>query len=189
MNLNYDKVASQSCAIIEVSDLEFTFKFEDLHSLIKKSAKDYNMGAIMTEWRFDHEYFSEIEDKFKNIILNLPSVDFSGRNSSNPKFQNLVSHCNHDERLELELSSIWGQIYGSGAFQVSHTHLPSHWSFVLFVNCPEGCSPVVFGEEDLEIQPRQGFGVVFPSWIRHYVPRNLARGRSVVSGNFYYKKG
>lgn len=188
MNLNYDKVASQSCAIIGVSDLDFSFNLKDLHSLIKKSAKDYNMGAIMTEWHFKHEYLSEIENKFKNIILDLPSTDYSNRNSSNPRFQNLISHCNHDERLELEISSIWGQIYGKGAYQVSHTHLPCHWSFVLFVNCPEGSSPVVFGDQDTEINPIEGEGIVFPSWVRHYVPKNLSSGRSVVSGNFYYKK-
>lgn len=181
-------MASQACSIIEVSEIDFSFKIDDLHLLIKKNALDHNMGALMTEWLFEHDYFTEIEDKFKNLILNLPSKDYSNINSSNPRFNNLTAHCNHDDRVELEISSIWGQIYGKGAYQVSHTHLPSHWSFVLFVNCPEGCSPVVFGEEDLEIHPRAGNGIIFPAWIRHFVPKNTISGRSVVSGNFYYKK-
>lgn len=189
MIISYDKVASQSCSIIEVSELEFSFDFDNLHCLIRKNARDHNMGAIMTKWRFVHEYFFEIEKKFKEIILNLPSKDYSVHNSSNPRFNNLIAHCNQDDNAELEISSIWGQIYGEGAYQVSHTHLPSHWSFVLFVNCPKGCSPVIFGDEDIEIHPKRGCGVVFPAWIRHYVPKNTADERSVVSGNFYYKKG
>lgn len=161
---------------------------QDLHKVIKKNASNYNMGALMTSWQFDGKYFEEIEKKFRNIILELPSKDYSSRNSSNPKFNNLTAHCNHDQSLTLEISSIWGQIYGKGAYQVSHTHLPCHWSFVLFVNCPEGSSPVVFGDQDTEVNPIEGQGVVFPAWIRHYVPKNLSSGRSVVSGNFYYKK-
>ena len=188
MNINYDKVASQACSIIELSGLDFSFSMEDLHLLIKKNARDHNMGAIMTKWLFKHDFFTEIERKFKKIILDLPSKDYSNLNSSNPRFNNLTAHCNHDKRLDLELSSIWGQIYGNGAYQVSHTHLPSHWSFVMFVNCPQNCSPVIFGEEDLEIYPKSGQGVLFPAWIRHYVPKNRAPERSVVSGNFYYKK-
>ena len=149
---------------------------------------NHNMGAIMTDWVFKHDYFTEIENTFRDIILEFPSVSYNGINGSNPRFDNLVSHCNHDDRLSLDLSAIWGQIYGKGAYQVSHTHLPSHWSFVLFVNCPEGSSPLVFGDDDLNIIPRPGYGVVFPAWIRHYVPQNLSPERSVVSGNFYYSK-
>ncbi len=188
MIVSYDKVSSQSCSIIEVKDLSFSFDILDLHSVIRSNAKDHNMGAIMTNWVFDHEYFKEIESVFRKVILDLPSVSYNNRNGSNPRFDNLVSHCNHDDRLSLNLSAIWGQIYGKGAYQVSHTHLPCHWSFVLFVNTPEGSSPVVFGDNDLEVNPESGHGVVFPSWIRHYVPKNLAPERSVVSGNFYYSK-
>ena len=43
-------------------------------------------------------------------------------------------------------------------------------------------------DDDLNIIPRPGYGVVFPAWIRHYVPQNLSPERSVVSGNFYYSK-
>ena len=84
----------------------------------------------MTGWQFEGKYFKEIEEKFKQIILHLPSKDYSSRNSLNPEFNNLTAHCNHDEGATLEKSSIWGQIYGKGAYQVSHSHLPSHWSFV-----------------------------------------------------------
>ncbi len=188
MILNYDKVTYQSCSIIEAKSLDFSFSMESLHRVIKANSRNHNMGAIMTEWLFEHDYFREIESNFRRIILNLPSVDCSDRNSSNPRFDNLVAHCNHDPQLSLDLSAIWGQIYGKGAYQVSHTHLPSHWSFVLFVNCPEQSSPLVFGDTDLEIIPTPGNGVIFPAWVRHYVPKNLGIERSVVSGNFYYSK-
>ena len=188
MILSYDKVTSQSCSIVEVENLDLSFDMSDLHSVIVQNSKNHNMGALMTDWQFDHEYFKEIENCFYKIIQGFPSVNYENRNGANPRFDNLIAHCNHDERLCLTLSAIWGQIYGKGAYQVSHTHLPSHWSFVLFVNCPEGCSPLIFGDNDLEITPNSGGAVVFPGWVRHYVPKNLASGRSVVSGNFYYSK-
>ena len=188
MNVNYDKVASQACSIIEVSELDLSFSLDDLHLLIKKHALEYDMGALKTKWHIEHDYLKEIGEKFKNVLLSLPSKTYSNRTSSNPKFNNLTSHCNHDDGVSIETSTIWGQIYGKGSFQTSHCHLPSHWSFVMFVNCPENCSPVVFGEEDLEIYPKPGHGVLFPAWIRHWVPKNTVSGRSVVSGNFYYKK-
>ncbi len=188
MILNYDKVASQSCSIIEAKSLNFSFGMDSLHNVIRTNATNHNMGAIMTEWVFNHDYFKEIELTLKGIISNLPSVAREHHNSSNPRFDNLIAHCNHDDGLSLDLSAIWGQIYGKGSYQVSHTHLPSHWSFVLFVNCPKGSSPLIFGDNDLEITPNPGCAVVFPGWVRHYVPKNLATGRSVVSGNFYYSK-
>tara|TARA_A100001011_G_scaffold399877_1_gene510721 strand:- start:541 stop:1107 length:567 start_codon:yes stop_codon:yes gene_type:complete len=188
MNLIYDKITSQSCSIIEVDNLSFSFSMDDLHLIIKSNVFNHNMGALMTEWVFKHDYFKEIENTFSNIIKQLPSASYEGANASNPRFDNLTAHCNHDDRLTLELSSIWGQIYGKGAYQVSHTHLPSHWSFVLFVNCPEGSSPLIFGDNDLKVHPRPNYGVVFPGWVRHYVPKNFGVERSVVSGNFYYSK-
>ena len=188
MILNYDKVTSQSCSVVEAKNLDFSFGMNELHSVIAQNAKNHNMGALMTDWLFDHEYFKEIESCFYKIIKDFPSVSCNNANGSNPRSDNLVAHCNHDKRLCLTLSAIWGQIYGKGAYQVSHTHLPSHWSLVLFVNCPNGSSPLVFGDNDLEISPSSGYGVLFPGWVRHYVPKNLTAGRSVVSGNFYYSK-
>ena len=188
MILNYEKTTYQSCSIIEAESINFSFSMDSLHNVIRTNARDHNMGAIMTEWVFNHDYFEEIESVFRNIILNLPSVDHGEHNGSNPRFDNLIAHCNHDSRLSLELSAIWGQIYGKGAYQISHTHLPSHWSFVLFVNCPKGSSPLIFGDNDQKITPKPGYGVIFPGWVRHYVPKNFGLERSVVSGNFYYSK-
>jgi hypothetical protein len=188
MILNYGKTTYQSCSIIEAESINFSFSMDSLHNVIRTNARDHNMGAIMTEWVFNHDYFKEIESVFRNIILNFPSVDHGEHNGSNPRFDNLIAHCNHDDRLSLELSAIWGQIYGKGAYQISHTHLPSHWSFVLFVKCPKGSSPLIFGDNDQKIAPKPGYGVIFPGWVRHYVPKNFGLERSVVSGNFYYSK-
>ena len=87
----------------------------------------------------------------------------------------------------LELKEIWGQLYNKGDYQVSHNHLPNHWSFVYYVNTPRGSSPLVFTNSKKKVAAKAGNMVIFPSWVRHQVPPNKCEERSVVAGNFYYK--
>lgn len=142
----------------------------------------------MTEWRNFCPEFKHIAKIASKIICSFKDdhkTSSLNKFGEDIKYNNLIQHCNNDD-FALELNSLWAQYYPLGAFQSSHSHLPCHWSFVFFVNCPKGSSSLVFGEEDLSIKPVSGRMLIFPSWVRHHVPHNSGENRSIVAGNFMY---
>ena len=64
-----------------------------------------------------------------------------------------------------------------------HEHLPNVWSFAYFVNCPRGSSPLVFTNSGKKIKAEDGKIVIFPTSVRHHVPKNKCEDRVVLSGN------
>lgn len=183
-----DLICSQSCKVIseDVQDLPFSLAY--LHEIIINNSRTFNMGAIMTEWRHfcpEFKHIASLALKVINSFGNDTSSTSLNKFGDDIKYNNLIQHCN-DSGFALEVNSLWAQYYPVGAFQSSHSHLPCHWSFVFFVNCPEGSSPLVFGEEDLTIDPVPGRMLIFPSWVRHHVPHNEGENRSIVAGNFMY---
>ena len=84
------------------------------------------------------------------------------------------------------MMDLWGQVYNEGDYQISHSHLPSHVSFVYYVNTPKGSSPLVFAQSGKKVKAESGKMVIFPGSIYHHVPKNKCEGRSVIAGNFYY---
>jgi len=186
--MSTDLISSQSCKIISKHLDNLPFSLSYLHEIILKNSKTFNMGAIMTEWRHFCPEFKYIGSEASKIISSFktdPEDSSLNKFGEDIKYNNLIQHCN-SEGFVLELNSLWAQYYPKGAFQSSHSHLPCHWSFVFFVNCPSGCSPLVFGEEDLAIEAEPGKMLIFPSWIRHHVPHNEGENRSIVAGNFQY---
>jgi hypothetical protein len=180
------KSCSQKCSIFseQINDLPFSLAY--LHELILRKSSTYNMGAIMSEWMCICPEFKHIASIASKLIKSFKNTDSSlNKFGENIKYNNLVPSCDLDSN-ELMLNSLWAQYYPKGAFQSSHSHLPCHWSFVFFVNCPKGSSPLVFGEEDVSIDPEPSKLLIFPSWVRHHVPFNEGENRSIVAGNFFY---
>ena len=79
-------------------------------------------------------------------------------------------------------------MYNKGDYQVSHNHLPNHWSFVYYVNTPRGSSPLVFESSGMKFRPKAGQVIIFPAWLMHYVPSNKCEGRMMIGGNLAYKE-
>jgi hypothetical protein len=139
-----------------------------LHEIILENAIIEDKGALMTSWKsFEIQEFRTIAEWVANLIIN---SDGSIHNPTPPK---------------LELSDLWGQLYNIGDFQLPHHHLPYHWSFVYYVNTPMGSSPLVFEQSGQMIYPKEGEVIFFPAWIRHFVPPNECKERSIIAGNFY----
>tara|TARA_Y100000593_G_scaffold47821_1_gene90479 strand:+ start:240 stop:740 length:501 start_codon:yes stop_codon:yes gene_type:complete len=120
-------------------------------------------GAWMTEWEM------QLDDDFRDIteyVLNyIPNLD----------------------TRPVELVELWGQIYNIGDYQQAHHHKPRNLSFVYYVNTPKGSAPLMFEDIDKNIPPQAGDLVIFPSWVKHYVPENNCKGRAIVAGNLKYK--
>lgn len=82
------------------------------------------------------------------------------------------------------IAQIWGNVYKQGHHTQEHRHLPNIWSFVYFVNVSSECSPLVFPDAEFSTAPRNGLLVLFPSWLRHFVPAQTVNyDRISIAGN------
>ncbi len=81
-------------------------------------------------------------------------------------------------------ASMWFAGYDKGHYADSHHHLPySLFSFVYYINAPEGSSDLVFTTSNIKIEAVEGRAVIFPSYLRHHVLQNKSNGRLVLAGN------
>ena len=79
---------------------------------------------------------------------------------------------------------MWFAKYDKGDYATEHHHLPcALFSFVYFINCPRGSSPLIFKESGKRIKAEEGKVVVFSSNLKHYVPKNRCENRLVLAGN------
>jgi len=101
--------------------------------------------------------------------------------------------CDDIVDIPLVCSEAWGVIYDDGDYINAHTHkqgdlidssTPNYFSFVYYVNVPEGSSPLVFPTSGYELHPEPGKMVIFESRLRHKIPPNGGSGRSIIVGNF-----
>ena len=93
---------------------------------------------------------------------------------------------NYNIKDRLEFYNCWFVKYGMGDYNTTQFHHPGSFSFVYFIQTPRGSSPLVFEHSKTKLHLKAGEVIVFPAWIRHYVPPNRCEGRSIVAGNFMY---
>ena len=77
----------------------------------------------------------------------------------------------------------WYARYDKNDHTLEHDHNLSWLSFVYFVKCPRGSSPLIFTTSGKRIKAEEGKVIIFPAWIRHSVPKNRCDDRVVVAGN------
>lgn len=70
-----------------------------------------------------------------------------------------------------------------------HTHKPASISFVYYVKVPEGAGDLLFVLDEnvlsIPIPPEEGKLIIFPSWVKHSVNKNLSNDlRISISGNY-----
>lgn len=92
---------------------------------------------------------------------------------------------NNPHKLDMIAYDCWGAIYKDGDYTIMHNHWPHLWSFVYYVNCPEGSAPLNFdkAEKPLRVMPKTGMMVMFPGWVNHSVPAHIGDDRIVIAGN------
>ena len=77
----------------------------------------------------------------------------------------------------------WFVGYDDGDVCKSHDHIPSLYSWSYYINAPEGSAPLIFTTSDKKVKTETGMAIIFPSNIRHHVPKNNCRDRMVLVGN------
>jgi len=127
----------------------------------------------------------------------------------NPKFQPLADRvldaCKFISRgyfqcqtTEYGILNLWAMMYEESEYTVRHSHYPSDYSAVYYVDVEPGCAPVLFEVpqddgvnnkcETLTIQPENGMLAIWPAILHHQVPPTKGR-RMCVSMNIEKKYG
>jgi hypothetical protein len=88
-----------------------------------------------------------------------------------------------DDGMRTFIYDNWFVRYNRGDRVGVHDHQPAFKSFVYFIKCPKGSSPLVFKTSGKRIRAEEGKLVVFPSLMSHYVSPNRCEDRAVLSGN------
>lgn len=123
-----------------------------------------NVKAQMSEWNMtEYDPFKVVADRAQEVVREW-------------------YHTRSGIILNTKLTACWGAIYRRGDYTINHAHLPDSYSFVYYPKAEEGCAPLVL--EGYSYQPRTGYGLIFPSWVYHFVPKSFAADdRVVVAGN------
>ena len=95
----------------------------------------------------------------------------------------LVKEKHNFRGYQLVFKEMWYARYDKNDHTLEHDHNLSWLSFVYFVKCPRGSSPLIFTTSRKKVKAEEGKVVIFPSWIRHSVPKNRCEDRVVVAGN------
>ena len=77
----------------------------------------------------------------------------------------------------LQVTDCWGAIYEESDYTIAHSHFPSDFSGVVYLEAEENCAPIVFANK-LVVQPKPRMLVMFPGLLLHSVPKT--QGRRVV---------
>ena len=120
-----------------------------------------NVQARMSKWRVENENLTTLEKWIYSLIKN--NYDLKG--------------------YSLKFVDTWYARYDKNNYAYEHQHPLSWLSFVYFVKCPRGSSPLILNTSGKRIRAEEGKIVIFPSWIRHSVPKNRCDDRVVVAGN------
>tara|TARA_B100000029_G_C17038816_1_gene765113 strand:+ start:82 stop:603 length:522 start_codon:yes stop_codon:yes gene_type:complete len=147
--------------------------FESLNrKLIEDAARvDYSMSyktnvkAKMSSWKTNSENINLIVEWVNSTIISVYGT--VGTDAG------YIASC----------LDAWFSKYGDGEHAVSHTHYPSTLSFVYFVRCPKGSSPLILTTSGKKIKAEEGKVVIFPGGMQHHVPKNKCHDRIVLAGN------
>ena len=87
-------------------------------------------------------------------------------------------------RSWVKCHTFWANVYEKGDYAISHCHKPMDFSFAYFVKSKWYYPPLVFTHSGKRIRPKEGRYIIFPSYVKHHVPKHRYRDtRITLSGN------
>jgi len=101
------------------------------------------------------------------------------------KYTNSAYNESPEDTKKFKLADWWGMMYDEGGGTVLHNHFPYSISFGYYISAPEGSSPLVI--EDQEIQVTEGRLILFGGHQSHEVPESMVAGRCMNAGNISYR--
>lgn len=98
-----------------------------------------------------------------------------------------ISKTHYNANLEYKIFNCWGAIYEGGDYTKKHSHFPSTFAAVVYIDIYKNSSPIIF-EDQLTVVPASGSLIVFPAILQHEVPKTNSR-RVVIAMNIDYESG
>ena len=136
-----------------------------------KQNRSSNVKATMTEWNITTPRIKTL----KKFLIN----EIKSKLAGSPIGQSFS--------LTPIFRDFWANVYRKGDYTLSHIHLPALWSVVYFLKSKWFYSPLLFDTYGQKIRPKNGRFVVFPSYLKHSVPKHrYDESRITLSGNVYY---
>ncbi len=83
-----------------------------------------------------------------------------------------------------KLTHCWSCYYNKGDCVEKHNHFPYSISFCYYVQTPENSSPLIVGDDVINV--KEGQVIFFPSNTFHSVPVSQVNGRCGIAGNVMY---
>ena len=143
-----------------------------------KQGRQTNVIATMTEWDWNPENV-----RLKRLKNNI--IEFINYNCNNQEVRSVEDTI----PVKYFVNDLWGNIYRKGDYTNEHKHLPNIFSFVYFLKSKWYHSPLVFSDSGEKIRPTEGTFVIFPSHLKHLVPKHRYREtRITLSGNILIGK-
>ena len=134
-----------------------------------------------------------------NVKATMTDWDSHNRNDHINKIAQKALHLSQQDgqtKHPLEIANCWGALYTKGEHTIEHHHWPFTWSFTYYVRVSPNTAPLVFHNifnpqlkeyQQLHIYPKKGDLFIFPSLVRHSVPKQESdEERIMVSGNIWY---
>ena len=127
----------------------------------------------------------------------------------NPKFEPLIDRvldaCKfisagyyECDDIEYNVINMWAMMYEETEHTVKHSHFPSDFAAVYYVDVEPGCAPVIFesvvkdgvndNNQPLTLQPQNGMLAIWPAILHHEVPPTKGR-RMCISMNIEKGEG
>jgi hypothetical protein len=143
--------------------------------------------------------FEQRQKNPESIKSNVNANYVSGWSShlENPKFdpllQIVLSFCEEISKkyyktdIKFKVFNCWGMLYDKGDFTIKHSHYPSVFAAVVYIDVEGDAAPIEF-EDQLTVVPSSGSLVVFPAILQHEVPKTNGK-RIVVAMNIDYHSG
>ena len=145
----------------KIMDESIEYPFVDSTEVLNRDGGISNLRAFKTQSKLDSKSF----EVFYGWILSLLRDQYPG--------------------WKFRVTDSWLGKYNKGHHAYSHNHSPAFMSFVYFIKCPKGSSPLVFTTSGKRVKAEDGKLVMFPGYLKHHVPKNKCDGRIVLAGNIF----
>ena len=125
-----------------------------------------NVKANMTSW-YLHEESDVVKGLSELVVIECQKM------SGNFKLHN---------------SECWGNVQTFSEEVIEHTHWPFLWSWCYYAKVDKTSPPLIFPEAKQVFEPELGDLIIFPSYIKHFVPKSESENeRIVVAGNISFE--
>jgi hypothetical protein len=98
-----------------------------------------------------------------------------------------ISKTYYKSDIDFKIFNCWGAVYEGGDYTKKHSHYPSTFAAVVYIDLDKGSAPIIF-EDQLTVVPASGSLILFPAILEHEVPKTDSR-RVVIAMNIDYASG